>query len=81
LRRESGVISGDDRRRLVPLALAAALRALIEDEPMDPSARRVELRNLLYKLQRLYNLPTTANASELAQELAEEDGEAIEDAP
>jgi len=75
------IYEGDNRRRLVPLALCSALRALIGDEPMDPSARRAELRTLLYRLQRLYNIPTTVNESELAQELAEQDGEAIEDAP
>jgi len=72
---------GDDRRRLVPLALCSVLRTLIADEPMDPSARRAELRSLLYRIQRLYSLPATVNDSELAQELAEEDGEAIQDAP
>ena len=75
------IYSGDNRRRLVPLAVCAALRALIGDEPMDPSARRAELRSLLYRLQRLYGIETTVNESELAQALAEEDGEPVDDAP
>jgi len=61
------------------MAVCAALRSLIGDEPMDPSARRAELRSLLYRLQRIYNLPATANEVELAQALAEEDGHALED--
>ena len=72
---------GDDRRRLVPLAVCAALRALIGDEPLDISARRAELRTLLYRLQRLYGLPSKVNEVELAQALAEEDGDEIEAIP
>jgi len=76
---QSGSIyRGDDRRRLVPEALCAALRALIGDEPMEPSARRAELRSLLYRVQRLYGLQTAVNESELAQDVAEEDGDAVE---
>ena len=78
----SGLIGlQDSPRLLLPLAVAAALRALIADEPMDPSARRAELRSLLYRLQRVYRLPAEVNEVELAQQLAEEDGIPIEDAP
>ena len=75
------VYSGENRRRLLPLALCSALRALIGDEPMDPSARRAELRSLLYRLQRLYGIDSDVNASELAQHVAGEEGEAHVDAP
>jgi len=73
------IYSGDDRRRLVPLAICAALRALIQDEALDPSARRAELRTLLYRVQRVFNLEREVNESDLAQALAEEDGHAHED--
>jgi len=66
--------SGDDRRRLVPLALLAALNALIDDEGLDPSARRVELRVIRTRLCRLFQLTdpqSAANASYLEEDADE----------
>jgi len=47
-----------------------------------PSARRAELGALKSRIQRLYSLPVDsdpANASDVAQMLAEEDGDALPD--
>ena len=72
------IIRGQDRQRLLPLAVCSALRALIDDEGLDPSARRIELRRILYALQTAYGFVRDgdpANAVDVAQELAEQDGE------
>jgi len=78
---KAGILRGDDRRRLVPLAVCAALSALIDDEGLDPSARRVELRVLRARLQRLFGLDTTVNESELAHDLLEDDETLVSEAP
>jgi len=67
-------------RLLLPLAIMSALNALIDDEGLDPSARRVELRVLRNRLARAYRLPVPdghANATEVAQGVADDDGEEI----
>jgi len=62
-------------------ALAALLGASIADESDGmPSERRVRLRGHLAALRRAYPQFLELNASELAQELAEEDGETIDEA-
>ena len=76
---KSHVLTGDDRRRLVPLALCAVIRHLIDDEGLDPSYKRIELRMLLQRVQRMYGIPQSVNESALAQELAEQDGVSQED--
>jgi len=73
------IFRGNDRQRLVPETLCRILRDLIADEEMDPSARRLELRSLLHRVQLIYGLDVTLNASELAQQMAEEDGIPQED--
>ena len=61
--------------------LAAVLAALIADEAEGlPSERRVRLRGHLAALKRAYPEFLELNASELAQELAEEDGDAVDEA-
>ena len=60
--------------------LAAVLEALIADEADGlPSERRVRLRGHLAALRRSYPAELEINESELAQELAEEDGVPQED--
>jgi len=74
------VFRGDDRRRLVPLALVSVLTTLIEDLPDCPSSTRVELRTIRARLCRVFDVPNPdAPASEIdvAHDVAEEDGEAI----
>ena len=73
------IFRGDDRQRLVPETLVRILRDLIADEDLDPSARRLELRSLLHRVQLMYGLDVTLNASALAQQMAEEDGIPQED--
>jgi len=71
------IISGDDRRRLVPLAVVQVLTCLI-DETELPSYRTVELRSIRSRLCRVFGLPDpqgAANASDVAQGVAEEDGD------
>jgi len=76
------VYHGDDRRRLVPLAIVQVLTCLIDELEDGPSATRAELRSLRSRLCRVYRLEDPqgfANESDLAQALAEEDGIPIED--
>ena len=80
------IYSGENSRRLlVPQALVAALTALLDDlEPERPTYAWAELRTLRSRLCRLYKLEDPAgraNEVDIEQELAEQDGEAIEDAP
>jgi len=61
-------------------ALAALLESSIADEAGGlPSERRVRLRGHLAALNRAYPQFLELNESQLAQELAEEDGHALED--
>jgi hypothetical protein len=76
-----GVISGDDRRRLVPLALVSVINTLLSELEDAPDFQRVELRSIRDRLCLLYRIPLEANATQVAQDLAEEDGECVEDSP
>jgi len=61
-------------------ALAELLMTMVADEAEGlPSERRVRLRGHLSALLRAYPEFLAVNESELAQALAEVDGEAIED--
>jgi len=70
-------------RSLVPQALVSVLTVLIDDlDDAVPSSARVELRVLRSRLCRLFKIPdpqSEANASALAQEVAEQDGIPIEE--
>ena len=73
--------SGDDRRRLVPLALVQVLTCLIDETSELPNPLRAELRGIRTRLCRVYGVPDPqgrANASQVAQDLAEEDGDALQ---
>ena len=62
-------------------ALAALLAASIADEAEGlPSERRVRLRGHLAALKRAYPQFLELNESQLSQELAEEDGDGIDEA-
>ena len=79
-RHEVTIYRGDNRRRLVPQAVCAALTALIDDEGVDPSTRRVELRELRSRLVRLYELDdpmAPARDTDVSHLNAEEDGDAF----
>jgi len=75
------ILSGDDRRRLIPQALVQVLGHLISDvDDRLPSHERAELRSLRSRICRLYKLPdpqALANDSDVAQAIAEEDGDPI----
>jgi len=77
------IIRGDDRQRLVPSALVSVLTTLINELSEMPDYRVVELKDLQRRLCRLYGLPAPftdeANATDVAQHLAEEDGIPLED--
>jgi len=74
---------GDDRRRIVPLAIVRALTALIDMEDQHvPLHVRVELRNIRSQVARLYRIADPmepANSSALAQDLEDDDGVPIEE--
>jgi len=60
------------------------ITALIDDLPDLPVHTRVELRSIRARVARLYQLPdpgAPASEVDVAQEMAEEDGEILEDAP
>lgn len=72
---------GDDRRRLVPLALVSVMTILLDELEDAPSHVRVELLGLRSRLCRLYGIPNPvaqANASDVAQYVQEDDGLPIE---
>lgn len=77
------ILSGDDRRRLVPQALVSVLTVLIDElEDERPSPTWAELRALRSRLCRLYRISdpaAAANESDVAQALAEIDGLPVED--
>lgn len=58
--------------------LNEVLSHLLEVLPDGPSAQRISLRDSRARLQRAYPRILEVNASELAQQLAEEDGEPVE---
>jgi len=71
------IYSGDDRRRLIPLALVQVLTCLIDETGDEPSAARVELRSVRTRLCKVFGIAdpaAPANASALAQEMEEADG-------
>jgi len=77
---EVPILSGDDRRRLVPQAVVQVLTALLDSE--EHSHRWAELRTLRTRLCKLYGMrdpAAPANASEVAQDVAEEDGDAVQE--
>jgi len=70
------IIRGDTSRGVHVRALAQAFMALIDALPPDfPSERRVRLRTYLALLRRTY--PELQEEVELAQWLAEEDGDGL----
>jgi len=76
------IISGDDRRRLVPLAVVQVLTVLLDELEDAPSHVRLELKTLRSRLCRLYGLPTpamAANPSDVAQMMEDADGVPIEE--
>jgi len=76
------IIHGDDRRRLVPETMLKLIALLLDELHDAPSEKRVELRTMAARLARLYGLQApqdAANASELAQQLEDEDGVPLED--
>jgi len=76
------IISGDDRRRLVPHALVQVLTVLIIELDDSPSHVRAELRSIRSRLCRVYGVPDpqgVANTSSVAQEMEESDGVPLEE--
>jgi len=65
--------------RLIPLILYELLVVLEGVIDAGPSQRRVRLRDLRFRLARAYPRIFTLNETELAQALAEEDDDEIED--
>jgi len=75
------ILHGDDRQRLIPLALIQVLTCLI-DETDD--YRKAPLRAVRAQLCRLYRIADPdrrANDVEVAQMMEEEDGVPQDDAP
>lgn len=64
--------SSGSPRNPIPDAVCRILVLLIEELEDMPSETRVELRNILARLRRVYKLPAQADATELAWE--HEDG-------
>jgi len=77
---------GDDRRRLVPLAIVRVITHLIdadvEREGLGPSTLRAELRTIRTRLCRLYGLEDPQGVSretDVMQHLEDDDGIPLED--
>jgi len=68
--------SGSPRSAL-PHAVRSAILALLEELPDMPDARRIELRNALASLARAFPY-LKLDEVQLAQELAEEDGDEVD---
>jgi len=77
------IYSGDDRRRLVPLALVQVLTCLMDETVADvPSAVRAELKSLRTRVCKLYGVPDPsgpANATDVAQMMEDADGVPLEE--
>jgi len=71
------IIRGSTSRGAHVRALWEALTVMIEDMPELPSERRVRLRNARAALERAHPGELVTD-SDLAQALAEEDGDAVE---
>jgi len=74
----------DSPRLAFPQAIVAAIRVLIDELPSLPDYRRNELRTIVRKLCVMYRMKDpygVASEVDVAQELAEQDGIPIEDAP
>ena len=79
---EGPIIRRDTSPGVTVRALAELLmNAIADDAEGHPSERRVRLRNHLAALIRAYPEHLAINESELAQALAEEDGDAVSDGP
>ena len=75
-------LSEDDRRRLVPLAVVQVLTCLIDELEDYPDFKRAALRSIRTQLCRTYRIPdpaARANASDVAQGVAEDDGDGIQE--
>jgi len=71
-------------RVAIPQALVAALVTLVDELPSLPDPKRAVLKTMVFQLCSLYRMKNPygrANEVELAQELAEQDGIPLEDAP
>jgi len=74
-------IPRDSLRLAIPKALLVLLASAEEQIPLEaPSAKRIQLRDARALLYRAYPA-LQLNEVELAQQLAEEDGEPLEDLP
>jgi len=72
----------DSPRLAFPQAVVAALTTLVDELPSLPDYRRTELKTMVRKLCIMYRLPNPygiANEVEVAQLLAEEDGDEVTD--
>lgn len=72
------IYSGDDRRRLVPHALVQVLTCLIDESGDQPDELRARLRTIRSDLCRAFRLEDPqgrASEVDVAQALADEDGE------
>jgi len=81
-RHEVAINRGDDSRRLVPSALVRVLSVLLDELEDAPAPMRVELRAIRTRLCRVYQLPDPqgqANATQVAQDLADDDGVPLEE--
>lgn len=79
--RQASYIPTGSPRDLIPRALVHVLTTLIEECPEVASSTRAELRTIKFRLCRLFKLNDLmgpANATDVAQGLADDDGEEIE---
>jgi len=78
-----GASSGSESPRVaIPLAICQVIDTLVDELGNLPDYRRAELRRIQSLIRTMYQLKVPKlDEIQLAQELAEEDGEAISDAP
>jgi len=71
---------GDSPRLAIPLALISVIDTLVDELGSLPDYRRAELRRIQGAIRTMYKIPKPkVDEVELAQYLAEEDGEAVQD--
>lgn len=76
-----GVSRAADRNAVLPQVVHDLLRLVEAQLPEGPHPARIEARDIRFRLRRAYPELFELHETDTLQALAEEDGDAIEDAP
>lgn len=74
-----GVSRAADRNAVLPQVVHDLLRLVEAQLPTGPSPQRIEVRDIRFRLRRAFPELFELSETDLMQQLAEEDGDAIED--